>query len=227
MDHKYRSDVHLRREWVVSQTPTPPKPFLAARPAFNGKQTKPRNRTTNGSAFVQLKKELNKIKSEMNPSIRTFRPPIQPSPIKEGAEGRWSYARYRVTKAAAITGGSIPVSIGDLATAIGFTSVDFQIDRLCVWLMGSPDYQRSELGLTTSSQLVPATVGFTISDYGTANRPPSVGVEIPRTLGVIQNAATGSNIGNLLTVTHDGTGIAGSSPATIVIDFWVLYRRSN
>lgn len=185
----------------------------------------PRKRTTNSSAFVQLKNEIRNIKAEMNPSITTFRPAAQPSPIKDGVEGRWSYARFRVTRPAIPAGGTSNVTAGNLAASIGLSKVDFQVDRLACWLMGSPDYQGGELALTPAGT-VPATVSFTQRDYGTVNRPPAIGMNIPRTLGVIQNGVTSATTTVITTADYDGTGLTTSAPATLVFDFWVLYRQS-
>lgn len=190
----------------------------------------PRNRTTNASTVVQLREQIRNIKAEMNPSVRTYRPPAQPSPIKDGVEGRWSYSRYRVTKTAAAAGGTVPITAGDLAAQIGGTSglptFDFQIDKLSVWLLGSTDYQRSELAVTPGPGLLGPTVSFTQRDYGTIMRPAAIGMNIPRTLGVISNAVTSATSTRLLDITFDGTGITGSSSGTLVVDFWVLYRVS-
>lgn len=185
----------------------------------------PRNRTTKSSAFVQLRNELRNIKAEMNPSITTFRPAAQPSPIKDGVEGRWSYARFRVTKKAVPAGGTANITAGDLAASIGLSKVDFQVDRIACWLMGSPDYQSGELAITPTGS-VPTTVLFTQRDYGTVNRPAAIGMNIPRTLGVIQNGATSATSTVILTADYDGTGLTTSGPGALVFDFWVLYRQS-
>lgn len=186
----------------------------------------PRNRTTNHSAFVQLKQELSNIKAEINPSIRTFRPPAQPSPIKEAVDGKWSYGRFRVNKTIAANGGSVIITTGNVAAAIGLSKVDFQIDRCAFWLLGSPEYQSAELSVETGAGLLPTSLQFTSTDYGSAVRPAAIGMNLPRALTLMTNGATSGTTGTQFTVSSSGAGLTTVGPATIVADLWVLYRQS-
>ena len=162
---------------------------MVAYPAFNRKQNMPRNRTTKTSAFVQLTAELRKLKAEINPSVKTFKPSAQPSPIKAAVDGRWSYSRFRLIKTGTNNGGTVNVTTGEVADAIGLSKVDFQIDRVACWLMGAPEYQNSSLSWNSGIGLLPATLAFEVSDFGSSMRPPAVGIDLPRSLTVITNGA--------------------------------------
>lgn len=162
----------------------------------------------------------------MNPSVQTFRPTTQPTPIKGAVESRWSYGRFRVSKTTSNAGGVALISTGDIADAIGLSKVDFQVDRVAAWLLGPPDYQAAELTLTTAPTVLPNTIGFEVSDFGTPNRPAAVGIDLPRALTAITNGATASSTGTQFSLTQSGTGLSTSPPAKFVMDLWVLYRQS-
>lgn len=187
----------------------------------------PRNRTTNSAAFVQLQSELKRIKDEMNPSIKTYRPPAQPSPIKSSVDSRWSYARFRVRKPASPAGGIAIVTAGDIAAATGLAKVDFLVDRASFWLLGSTDYQGAEMTVETGQVVVSQSIGFSSSDFGTSTRPPAVGIDIPRALAVITSGASSATTGTAFSVSQPGTGVSTSAAGTIVADLWVLYRVSS
>lgn len=210
---------------IRNHLPHDPLKWVVARPAFNGKQTMPRNRTTKSSTVVQLRNEIRQIKAETNPSIRTYRPAIQPSPIKSNQDSRWSYARFRMSKDVASTGAIVSFSSADVVAAVGIPKIDFQIDRLSCWLLGPPEFQKSSITWESFPNLLPTQYAFKVSDFGTMMKPPAIGIDLPRVFTEVTTNATSATTSTQFNITVSSASASGQN-ASLVVDFWALYRSS-